>query len=206
MATKRVKINKSNGTFDTFDFTIPEIVGTYNLKFTKSDGGVLNAGNVVVDGTERTYELKFGLSNGQTISAGTFKTPAVASWHTILNSSKKIDGGTTQINGLRANTKTRITFQGKIYYWAGGISGYSFPINQRTNEISDNGQYSGSNTTSEMCSGNFGFNLDMLDNAVELSAYVNGSNQFTDECGFDYCESITFQSVSVTISKIEQYY
>lgn len=77
MATKRVTINKSNGTSDTFTFNIPETVGTYNLKFTKSDGGVLNAGNIQVDGTQRTYRLTFSLSNGGSINVGTFTTPII---------------------------------------------------------------------------------------------------------------------------------
>ena len=34
MATKRVTLTKSNGTTSSFDFTIPEEAGTYNLKFT----------------------------------------------------------------------------------------------------------------------------------------------------------------------------
>ena len=34
MATKRVTLTKSNGTSSSFDFTIPEKAGTYNLKFT----------------------------------------------------------------------------------------------------------------------------------------------------------------------------
>lgn len=76
MATKRVTINKSDGTSNSFDFTIPETAGTYNIKFTLGST-VIDAGNITVNDNVNTYRLSFGLSNGTTIDAGTFTTPIV---------------------------------------------------------------------------------------------------------------------------------
>lgn len=87
MATKRVTINKSDGTSNSFDFTIPEEAGTYNIKFTLDNNTVIDAGNITVNDNVNTYRLSFGLSNGTTVDAGTFTTPAVVGDNYITFSS-----------------------------------------------------------------------------------------------------------------------
>jgi len=78
MGKQRVTINKSDGTSNVFDFTIPDIAGTYNVLLTSETGQVIDAGRVVVDGTKRTYQLTLGTDNGDNIVAGTFTTPAIS--------------------------------------------------------------------------------------------------------------------------------
>ena len=77
MAAKnyRLTINKSDGTSDQINFSIPDQEGTYKIQFTLSNGEVIDAGNVTVSDIENTYNLALLLSSGQTINAGQIKTP-----------------------------------------------------------------------------------------------------------------------------------
>lgn len=81
MAAKTYQLNmaKSDGTSETVSFTILDIVGTYKLKFTLSDGQEIDAGNITIDDAEHSYDLKLTLSDGSTINAGTIVTPAAVS-------------------------------------------------------------------------------------------------------------------------------
>lgn len=92
MATQRITIFKSNDTTNGFDLDIPEEAGTYNLSFTReNNAGTINAGNFIVDDTERTYQLKLALSNGQEVVAGTFKTQVASDPITTLTLTQTVD-------------------------------------------------------------------------------------------------------------------
>lgn len=73
--TYQLNIERSDGNIEKVSFTIPEFIGTYNIKFVLSDGEEIDAGNITVDDTEHTYNLKLTLSDGSTITAGTIVTP-----------------------------------------------------------------------------------------------------------------------------------
>jgi len=89
MASKTYQLNiaKSDGTSESVSFTILDVIGTYNIKFTLSDGQEIDAGNITVDDTEHTYNLKLTLSDGSTITAGEIVTPAGIYKPTFANSS-----------------------------------------------------------------------------------------------------------------------
>lgn len=80
MATKSYQLNitKSDGTSETVSFVIPDIEGTYKVKFALSDGQEIDAGNITVDDAEHSYDLKLTLSDGSTINAGIITTPVTA--------------------------------------------------------------------------------------------------------------------------------
>lgn len=110
MATQKITIIKSNEAYNnSFEFDIPEEAGTYNLSFTReNNAGTINAGNFIVDETERTYQLKLALSNGQEVVAGTFKTQ-VANKPTVLtlNNTTGAEIATyVALNGIEGNSYT----------------------------------------------------------------------------------------------------
>lgn len=208
MATKRVTINKSNGTNDTFTFNIPEAVGTYNIKFTKSDGGVLNAGNIVVDGTQHTYRLTFGLSNGGSLDAGTFTTPIVQAWYTTFSGSQSIYGNNTgSFPSVKAGVRTRITYSGYVesdgfYNEAGDWVTERYNFSGSASETA-NGVFSGSRDFSTVGAfGSLSYSLTMNNGSVTFNASVSGSAY--DPCGD--IQNVTYANAYVTITKIEQYY
>lgn len=96
MASKTYQLNitKSDGTSETVSFVIPDIEGTYKVKFALSDGREIDAGSITVDDAEHSYELRITLSDESTINAGTIVTPvevfqfAGASWSEIAEISE----------------------------------------------------------------------------------------------------------------------
>lgn len=98
MVTKSYQLNitKSDGTSETVSFVIPDIEGTYKVKFALSNGQEIDAGNITIDDAEHSYDLKLTLSDGSTINAGTIVTPvgvpapvfASASWAEIAEISE----------------------------------------------------------------------------------------------------------------------
>lgn len=144
-----------------------------------------------------------------------------ASWHTVLDTSATISisyaSGTTNSNnprtatyalsGLRAGVPTIATFSGKISPRADGVT-VNHSINQRTDEESQTGVFTGSGINPS-CSGGFGFILTMLTDTIQFQAYSNGSLHlfYDDGCGGYYsCESISGYGASITITKIQQFY
>lgn len=144
-----------------------------------------------------------------------------ASWHTVLDTSATISlpyasgtatssnprTATYALSGLRAGVPTIATFKGYINPRAGGATG-NHSINQRTDEESQTGVFTGSGTNPN-CSGTFGFILTMLTDTIQFQAYSNGSLYvfYDDACGGYYsCTSIDGYSASITITKIQQFY
>lgn len=73
MATKRVTLTKSNGTTSSFDFTIPEEAGTYNLKFTldsKESKTQSISGSGVQDATQSGLTSAYHYSYSVNIGVG----------------------------------------------------------------------------------------------------------------------------------------
>ena len=207
MATKRITINKSNGTSDVFDLVIPDRAGTYNIKFNQSNGGVLNAGNIVVDGTARTYRITFGLSNGGTINAGTFTTPVIQSWHTVFSGSQSIYGNnTSSFPSVRAGVRTRITYSGWVesdgfYNEAGDWVTERYNFSGSASETA-NGVFSGSRSLTYGFVGSLSYSLTMNNGSVTFNASASGSAY--DPCGD--IQNVTYANSYITITKIEQYY
>lgn len=136
MATQKITIIKSNEAYNnSFEFDIPEEAGTYNLSFTReNNAGTINAGNFIVDETERTYQLKLALSNGQEVVAGTFKTQ-VANKPTVLtlnNTTGAEEVVSTVIRPLPSTTpivvKLNGTEVGQHTYDASKENDYGYPL------------------------------------------------------------------------------
>lgn len=76
MATYKLTQTFSDGTTKDINFTIPEVAGTYKLKFTLSDSTVIDAGNVVVGTTPSTYKINLAMADGSNVSAN-FLVPSI---------------------------------------------------------------------------------------------------------------------------------
>ena len=127
-----------------------------------------------------------------------------ASWHTLAtNISLSNTNNTATVNGLKANTLTRVTFSGSI---TSNYLSKTYSINKRTNEESANGVYTGSGTDTHPDAGggsvSYGFTLTMGDGQVTFSPHCSGYAY--DECGSS--ASVSLSRASMTITKIEQYY
>lgn len=138
-----------------------------------------------------------------TVTAGAY-TP---SWHTIIDGSGVTlrRNNTTSISGVKAGVPTRASFSGHIYT---NYSTISAAINQRTEEESDDGVYTGSGRGTISSAGggswSYGFTLKMQNGSVYFTTSVDG--YFYDDCGSTEYDVTASSNGYVTITFIEQYY
>ena len=128
MATKRVTLTKSNGTTSSFTFTIPEEVGTYNLKFTldsKESKTQSISGSGVQDTTQSgltsvyhySYSVNIGL--GATLVTISPSTVSGTTNTANYNSSTGVVSGT--IYSMLKRCSATLSWQGPKVIDAGNI-------------------------------------------------------------------------------------
>lgn len=202
MSTKKITINKSNGTKNEFTFNIPATAGTYKLTFINENGQTINGGNITVpNGPPNIYNLKFGLSNGTQINVGNFDT---SGWRTVFQGSKTINNNTENVlsyetfSGVKANTPTKITYSGGVIALYEELGEVELPITSQMRE-SQQGYFADSTDFNE--SGAWGYYIQINNNSVGFYGFANG-----DEVIDDSYNVVGFSRAFLNVVKIEQYY
>lgn len=125
MATYKLTQTFSDNTTEGINFTIPEIAGTYKLKFTLSDSTVINAGNVVVGTSPSTYKINLAMADGSNLSANilvpsigyTVTIPAMETGISALQYAyTNTSGGTSYVNASASSTTT-VKVQPNMSIW-----------------------------------------------------------------------------------------
>lgn len=129
MATKRVTLSKSNGTTSSFDFTIPEQEGTYNLKFTldayESKSQTVS-GTGIQDSTQggliSAYHYNYSVNIGLGATAVTISLSTVSGTTNTVsyNSSTGVASGT--IYSIKSNVSATLSWRTPKVINAGNIT------------------------------------------------------------------------------------